>query len=357
MRFWMAKRFLLGNPNRALFPAIASFAGTAALILALSLGDGVQNVINRDLSAIGKNRVLLGGNFTMRDSKFLESMPFVEYTSFPEEREEIKDTVFRGYSSKALEAIGLKPLKDGEVILDKEQFQGYVPGDRIKLITRYESREYFVRDLYIEESPFETMKSGRRVIMASESFNKIFPRSDYKSLVVSFPKDSDGVDYTLTILRELNRSRSNSESIKVLETPDVYRKVERIRDFVAKGFFILSFISIGVVGFGTFNSVSQSVRDRASYIGILKAAGTSSKFLEEVFLLEAVIIVTFGAILGAIIGGISAEVIGGILNISPEFHSIKMLRVIMMTLLSGAGFGILPASRIGKLKIVEALKI
>ncbi|MGL6099607.1 MAG: ABC transporter permease, partial [Fusobacteriaceae bacterium] len=269
----MAKRFLLGNPNRALFPAIASFAGTAALILALSLGDGVQNVINRDLSAIGKNRVLLGGNFTMRDSKVLESMPFVEYTSFPEEREEIKDTVFRGYSSKALKAIGLKPLKDGEVILDKEQFQGYVPGDRIKLITRYESREYFVRDLYIEESPFETMKSGRRVIMASESFNKIFPRSDYKSLVVSFPKDSDGVDYTLTILRELNRSRSNSESIKVLETPDVYRKVERIRDFVAKGFFILSFISIGVVGFGTFNSVSQSVRDRASYIGILKAAG------------------------------------------------------------------------------------
>ncbi|MGL4977175.1 MAG: hypothetical protein ACRC5G_04100, partial [Cetobacterium sp.] len=231
----MAKRFLLGNKSRALFPAIASLAGTAALILALSLGDGVQNIIDKDLSAIGKNRVLLGGDFTMRDSELLESMPFVEYASFPEEREEIKDIVFRGYSRKALEARGLKMLKDGEVILDREQFQGYAIGDRIKLATRYESREYQIRDFYTEESPFETMKRGRRVVMASESFNKIFPRSDYKNLVVSFPKESDGVDYTGIVLRELNRSRSTSERIKILETPDLYRKVERIRDFVEKG--------------------------------------------------------------------------------------------------------------------------
>ncbi|MGL4944708.1 MAG: ABC transporter permease [Fusobacteriaceae bacterium] len=353
----MAKRFLLGNKSRALFPAIASLAGTAALILALSLGDGVQNIIDKDLSAIGKNRVLLGGDFTMRDSELLESMPFVEYASFPEEREEIKDIVFRGYSRKALEARGLKMLKDGEVILDREQFQGYAIGDRIKLATRYESREYQIRDFYTEESPFETMKRGRRVVMASESFNKIFPRSDYKNLVVSFPKESDGVDYTGIVLRELNRSRSTSERIKILETPDLYRKVERIRDFVEKGFFILSFISIGVVGFGTFNSVSQSVRDRASYIGILKAAGTSSKVLEEVFLLEGVIVVTSGALAGVVVGTISAEVIGLILNIPPEFSTIKMLRVILMALLSGVGFGILPASKVGKLEIVEALKI
>lgn len=358
MRFWMAYRFLRGNIQRAMFPMTAVIIGVASLIMTLSLGDGAKNIINKDLSALGNNRILLGGgSLSSRDLELVERLPFVKYAVFPEKRALIGDVSYRGYSKKALRAMKLPNLKDSEVVLDKNQFLDAKIGAKIELETELGKKRFVIKDLYQEESPFETMKGGNRVIISDETFDRVFGRSNYNSLVISFPQDEDGVEYIPIVLRELNRSRFGYTQIRVLETPDVYKKVERIKNFVNKGLFILSFISLIVGGAGVLNLIASSVRDRSSYIGILKAMGVDKKSLMVIFLIEGAIVIAIGATIGLMVGGVSSWLVGNILRIPPHYNYLKIAGALVLTECVGLFWGIFPAKKASDIEIVEALKI
>ena len=358
MKFWMAYRFLTGNITRALFPLISVVVAASALVMTISLGDAAKNIIDSDLSAIGGNRVLIGGeSLSKRDLQLLERLPFVEYVVFPEERALVENRLFRGYSKKALRAMKLPILKDGEVVLDKTQFLNRKVGEKVQLATDVGKRNFIVRDLYQEESPFETMKMGDRVIVSDETFERIFGRRTYNTLVVSFPQDEDGAEYIPVILRELNRSRFGYDQVRVLETPDVYRKVERIRGFVSKSLFILSFIALTVGGIGVLNLIASSVRERGASIGILRAMGMDKKGLKGIFLMEATMVVVLGGTLGVVLGVLLAYIVGVLLKIPPYFNVLKIVGALALTMGVGLLFGIYPVKKIGDVEIVEALKI
>lgn len=359
MRFWMAYKLLQGNVQRALFPTMAVIVGVMSLIMTISLGDGAKNIIDKDLSAIGSNKILLGGApLNNRDLEFIESLPFVEYGIFPERRILVGDILYRGYSKKALKVMNLSSLKIGEVVLDKNQFLDAKIGEKIDLETNLGKSRFIIKDLYQEESPFETAKVGDRVIVSDETFEKIFGRNSYNSLVVSFPRDEDGMEYIPTVLRELNRFRFGHNQIRVLETPAVYRKVEKIRSFVNKGLFVLTFISLMVGGAGILNLIAASVRDRGSYIGILKAMGMDKKSLTAIFLIEGAIVITVGATIGLIVGIVVSWIVGTILlNIPPYYNYLKILGAFILTVWIGLIFGVFPAKKAGDIEIVEALKI
>lgn len=358
MGFWMAFRFLRGNIERALFPLVAVIVGAMALVMTLSLGDGAKNIIDRDLSAIGNNRILIGADsISSKDLELVERLPFVEYAVFPEARRLVENTLYRSYTKKALKAMNLPRLKEGEVILDKTQFLDTEVGAEVELQTELGKRKFTIRDLYQEESPFETMKMGDRVIVSDETFERIFGRRTYKSLVISFPQDEDGVEYIPVILRELNRSRFGYDQVRVLETPDIYKKVERIKSFVGKGLFILSFISLVIGGAGILNLIAAAVRERSSYIGILRTVGMDKKKLMEIFLIEAAVVITLGTLTGVVIGVVMSYLAGNILKIPPYFNFIKMVGAMILTMGVGLLFGVFPAKAAGELEIVEALKI
>ena len=357
MKFWMAFRFLKGNLERAAFPLVAVIVGAMSLVMTLSLGDGAKNIIDKDLSAIGGNRILVGGgSLSSKDLELIERMPFVEYAVFPEKRKLIGNKLYRGYSKKALSAMGLPILKENEVVLDKQQFLGAEVGTEIVLETELGKRRFIIRDLYEEESPFETMKIGDRVIVSDETFERIFGRSSYNSLVISFPQNEDGEEYIPVVLRELNRSRLLYNQVHVLETPEVYKKVERIKSFVGKSLFILSFISLIVGGAGILNLIASAVRERRSYIGILRTVGMDKGSLMEIFLIEAAVVITAGAVMGVILGVAVSYLVGNLLKIPPYFNFIKLVGALVLIMGIGLIFGVFPAKRVEKLEIVEILK-
>ena len=358
MVFWMAFRFLRGNIERALFPLVAVIVGATALVMTLSLGDGAKNIIDRDLSAIGNNRILIGADsMSSKDLQLVERLPFVEYAVFPESRRLVENTLYRSYTKKALKAMNLPMLKEAEVILDRTQFLDVEVGTEVELQTELGKRKFIIRDLYQEESPFETMKMGDRVIISDETFERIFGRRTYKSLVISFPQGEDGVEYIPVILRELNKSRFGYNQVRVLETPDIYRKVERIKSFVGKGLFILSFISLVVGGIGILNLIAAAVRERSSYIGILRTVGMEKKRVKEIFLIEAAMVIILGTFIGILIGVVMSYLAGNILKIPPDFNFIKMIGAVILTMGIGLLFGILPAKRAGEIEIIKTLKL
>lgn len=354
----MSFRFLRGNLARATFPMIAVIVGAMSLVMTLSLGDGARNIIDRDLSAIGGNRILVGAeHLNYKDLELMERLPFVEYGIFPEKRALVGNIVYRGYSKKALIAMKLPILKNEETVLDKEQFSDIKIGEEIELETISGKRRFLVRGLYQEESPFETMKMGDRVIVSDETFEKIFGKRSYKNLVIAFPEGENGEDYIPIVLKELNKIRPRYNQVRILETPDVYKKVERIKSFVGKSLFILSFISLGIGGIGILNLIATTVRERGSYIGVLRAMGMSRESLTKIFIIEAGIVIVLGTSIGITFGVAMSYIAGNILKIPPYFNFFKIMVTLALIMGISLVFGVYPAKRAGKIEIVKALKI
>ena len=115
-------------------------------------------------------------------------------------------------------------------------------------------------------------------------------------------------------------------------------------------------ISLLVGGVGVSNIMLVSVRERTKEIGLRKAVGARPRDIGVQFLLEAVLITTFGGVLGIVIG-VSASLITAAL--SPVPASVTWWSILLAFGVSaGVGiiFGVVPAQRAGRLDPVIALR-
>lgn len=353
MELWVAIKLVLGNRARNLFPIVGVTIAVGALVMTLALGRGGRETIAKDLSAIGSNRILIGGEFTERDLKIVETIPTVEYGLFPGAREKVGNFIVIGYPEKVLKRMELKIPRGREVILDRGQYPQIEVGDFIDI----NRRQYRVIDTYIEKSPIETMRQGERAIIGLKEFNREYGRDTYNEMVVSFPQGESSEENIPAVIGQLKRYRGSRGSISILETPEVYKKVERVMGMVKTVLYTLSFISLALGGAGIMNMLRNSVEENRGTIGILRAQGVSKKGIERIFFLQGGIVVGGGALLGGVLGILGAYAIGLGINILPIFNWIEIGVALIISILLTLGIGIQGAKRASKLSTIEALKI
>lgn len=357
MILWFSYKILLGNLKRALFPFLGVTAGVTALIMALSIGAGGEKIISKNLSVMGDNRIMLGGEeMSQRDIKLLESYPFVEYTLFPEARAMEKNNIFIAYPEKALHMLGMKSLRDREVIVDSTQFPNKKPGDKIEVLFSNGRQSFIVADTYIEENPFELMRQGNRIIVSQNYFERLFGRYRFNQMVVSFDKNEDVEELLPFLLKKFNDDRRGYGQIRILETPEVYKRIVKIQKLVKNTLGVLAVISIAVGGVGIMSLISSGVRARTAHIGILRSIGMSREDVVKVFLMEGTIISIIGTISGIILGILGSIIGGKLIMIPPVFYVGKIILAIIFALVVGIGMGIAPAKKAGNMNIIDALR-
>lgn len=358
MIFWLAYKMLLGNLKRAIFPFLGVVGGISALVLSLALGDGGEKMITTNLMAIGNNRIMLGGDeLSKRDIQILENYPFVDYVFFPEARKYDGNNIFRGYSKKALMAMGINSnLSDMEVVLDKAQYPDTNIGDKIELLTESGRKNFIVADLYEEKNPFELTRQGNRIIVSQDYFGKLFGIHRFKEIVVSFYPNEDSEELIPIILKKFNFDRRGLNHIKLLETPEVYKRLMKIQKLVKSTLGVLAFISICLGGFGIMNLIAGGVRARTVHIGILRAIGLSKDNITKVFLAEGIIIAISGTICGLVLGIIGGFLAEKLIMIPPLFKVLKISIYLLIALAFGIGVGVFPAKKAGEMSITDALR-
>jgi len=116
-------------------------------------------------------------------------------------------------------------------------------------------------------------------------------------------------------------------------------------------------ISLIVGGIGIMNIMLVTVTERTREIGIRKAIGAKRKSIRMQFLLESLIISGLGGIIGAMLGVVTAQIIG---KVSTSFHpSVELFSIVLSLSFSGmvgVFFGWYPAARAAKLDPIEALR-
>ena len=104
------------------------------------------------------------------------------------------------------------------------------------------------------------------------------------------------------------------------------------------------------------NVMLVAVSQRQAEIGLLKAIGAKNKQINNLFVVEAIMLSGSGAIMGLILGHSITQV----LKVAfPDFNFLPPMWAsyvsLIVALISGIIFGLLPARRAAKLDPVEAL--
>ena len=119
---------------------------------------------------------------------------------------------------------------------------------------------------------------------------------------------------------------------------------------------ILSKISLFIGGIGIMNIMYMSVAERKREIGIRRAIGAEPKDILIQFLIETIVITILGGIVGIIVGTIAANQVGPHLGV-PAIPSLAVyIKAVVVSILTGAIFGSIPALKAAKLDPIKAIQ-
>jgi putative ABC transport system permease protein len=115
-------------------------------------------------------------------------------------------------------------------------------------------------------------------------------------------------------------------------------------------------ISLLVAGIGIMNIMLVSVMERTREIGTRKAVGARRRDILVQFLIEAVILSEIGAVMGIIVGALTALALSPVLNMEAHIPAWAVVAALAYCSAIGIFFGLYPANRASKLDPIEALR-
>jgi len=183
---------------------------------------------------------------------------------------------------------------------------------------------------------------------------------DQTSLFRIFTQANSAEDVPVVIrqvTRVLMERHDGLEDFTLITQAAMLKTFQAVIDALTVALAGIAAISLAVAGIGIMNVMLVSVSERTPEVGLLKALGARRRQILSVFLSDAVIISSAGALIGVILGVI---VVGVGAAIFPDFPLRPDLGwvvvVIALALVEGVAFGLLPARRAAALAPVDALR-
>lgn len=183
------------------------------------------------------------------------------------------------------------------------------------------------------------------VISESPNFSQVF---------VKVNSDADTASLIERIKTRLSASASGNFAVKDLAGQK--KSFESMLSAVTNVLTIIGAVSLIVAGISIMNIMLISVNERIKEIGIKKSIGATSFDILLDFLAESVIISIIGTLTGIISAIIIMKVCSSIFGIDITVSAGSVFGSVLLAVLLGSIFGIVPAYRASRYKPVEALR-
>jgi putative ABC transport system permease protein len=164
----------------------------------------------------------------------------------------------------------------------------------------------------------------------------------------------DDVTATLRTARGLRPADENNFALIRQEAfLDLFNRLTGVIFLVM---LVLSSIGLMVGGVGVVAIMMISVSERTREIGVRKALGATRREILWQFLVEAVTVTVIGAIIGLLLGGGGALLLGAATPIPATIPLWSVVAALVVSAFCGIGFGMYPANKAARLDPVEALR-
>src|SRR5258706_10297114 len=389
----LAIKSLLRNKTRSILTMIGIIIGVSAVILLVSIGQGIQNYLTSTFESLGSNLITVvpvkvgqggfaagGPNFagtklTEKDVNDIAKQGAAIETAggglqFP-------TTVSNGGKNKYGTVVGVDAtylrIRDltvnrGRTINDSDSRVGR----NVAIIGTS-----VATDLFGETNPI-----GKKVTIGGQKFEvigiltqigsggfgidvnsytaipltsaqKIFGIHGVQVMAVK-ATDKESIPQAIIQVKKLLGKRLKDDEFSVVDNASLVQTINQVLGALTLALGGIAAISLLVAGVGIMSIMLVSVTERTREIGLRKAVGAKHSDIFYQFLIEAVVLSLGGGIIGVAIGALGAWGINHFIQTSVSLWSVALSFGVSAAI--GVVFGVAPAARASKLNPIEALK-
>lgn len=385
---------------RSWLTILGIFIGIAAVVALISLGQGLENGIEKQFESLGKDKIIIepkgmgppGSStsesliLTSEDLELIENVNGVDWVmGYLVKTGQAR---FKGESAIGF-GIGVNPdeferslnlqgvgITDGRILKEGDKFKvilgydhsvdrkiwgrGIGIGEKIEI----EGEEFKVAGI-IEKigNPFD----DGALYVPKETLKEILNIGDEESQIVAKVIDGGDINEVAekikTELRKFRDEEKGQETFSILTSEQLLNSFKDILGIVQAVLVGIAIISLFVGGIGIMNTMYTSVLERTKEIGIMKAVGAKNSDILYIFLIESGCLGLVGGIIGIILGAGLAK---GVEYVAINLLGTNLLQAsidialifgaLIFSFLVGTLSGVFPAMRAAKLKPVDALR-
>lgn len=397
--FYQGFKTLAANKVRTSLSMLGILIGVGAVVAMLALGTGAQKAIEKQLSSLGSNLLILrqGAShshgvtmgagtvtrITLEDAKSIKDQlstvrdvsPVVNGRGQVGYLNKNWNTQISGVSMEYATIHATVPLV-GRFFTEEENLKR----SRIAVIGATIVRELFGNDnpigemIKINKVSFQVIgilptkgATGFRdqddiiLVPVLTGMHRLMGK-DYIDSVDIEVTNAEDIDDTQQAVLDLIKSRhkippsQQEEAFQVMNLSDIKEAVEQSSKTMSVLLASIAAISLLVGGIGIMNIMLVSVTERTREIGLRKAVGARRRDILSQFLAEAVVVSTVGGLLGIMLGWtitmVLSKVAGWTTSISPE----SVFLAFFFSASIGIIFGIYPARKAALLHPIDALR-
>jgi len=200
-----------------------------------------------------------------------------------------------------------------------------------------------------------------RIMIPLSTFMRRVANIDYLSAAKVLLHNPKEINVTVEKISQVLRERHSlaegePDDFTIITPTEVTEMAEKVSGtfniFLAR----LAGLSLITGGFVIANIMTISVNERKKEIGLRKAVGASSKKIVMQFLIEALAVTISGAIIGIVLGGAGAIILGIVMQMPVSVSWASILTGVISASIIGIIAGIQPARKAARLNPIEALK-
>jgi putative ABC transport system permease protein len=394
--FAMALRELRRNTMRSALTTLGIIIGVGAVIALVTLGRGATAKVTSEISAMGKNLLMVmpgaerrgpistsARGFKREDGKAIERevatvaeiAPNAATSALVVAGNKNWSTTVNG-STNAFFSVRGYSLASGRTFSDAELLGGTpvcVLGATVQ------------RELFAAQDPIDTAIRVGQVsckvigVLAGKGASSFGPdqddfvvmplslvqrrftgSTDVGGFFVSATSDRE-VDHTkqqiASLLRERRRiAAGQSDDFSVEDTKQIANALSSVTTALTALLGAIAAVSLLVGGIGIMNIMLVSVTERTREIGLRMAIGALAGEVLLQFLIEAVALATLGGLLGIAFGAGVSAIASRAINLPLVLQPDILLVAVGFSGAIGVGFGYFPARKAARLRPIEALR-
>ncbi len=193
-------------------------------------------------------------------------------------------------------------------------------------------------------------------IIPVASAQALFNRNSLFRIIIEAASEADLKTGEEAIHRLIAARHEGEDDVTVIAQDAVVKTLGRVLTTLTLGVGGISAISLAVAGVLIMNVMLVSVTQRRAEIGLLKALGARLSDVRWLFITEAFLLASLGAVFGLCVGLAGTQVVA---EMYPEFPVAvppwSIAIVVSVAMLTGIVFGVLPARRAADLDPIDAL--
>ena len=382
--FRLALKSLATSKMRALLTMLGIIIGVAAVIIIISLGDGMNDMINSEFEKMGTNllQVQIMGrgssqNITEEEMYALKDenpdciaamSPSVSSMATVKQDSETLSATLTGVGEEYIAVRSLE-LSQGRFIqyidtarmqnvcvigsyVNEETFNGAGLGQTLRI----NGNEYTVVGVLAEQADNTSYGNDNTVYIPYTNATRLNGNAVISQYMFTATSEDTNARAKAVIESKLEQFYGGDDYYIVISMSEMMDMMGNIQGTVMTVLVAIAAISLLVGGIGIMNIMLVSVTERTREIGIRKSLGAKGRDIRRQFIIEAGTTSVLGGVIGIVLGVSLATVAGNLVGITAKASLSAIAISAGVSLAVGVLFGYLPANKAAKLNPIDALR-